>query len=380
MRPKECSLLEPIITVPDRSPQNGGHADWPRRSRPLSVAQRLKIALVPTAALWLTVAVPSASALTLDFAAPATVVTDQTQPLASYRLPTGPFVDAALPEKQVEGRFMRRVWRLDAPGQTTLEILTPLRAQIKKAGYDVIFQCATQGCGGFDFRYTTDIQPEPDMHVDLGDFRFLSAISPTSGVLSLMVSRSSTTGYVQLIEVVPPGKTGSSKDTEPAGGQQDQSADTRATERQRVPGITQPGAGALTPVPSSTDAVPDPGEALLATGSVTLEGLDFASGSSELTEGAYPSLSALATWLKANPDRTVMLVGHTDTSGSLEGNTALSRRRAQSVRQRMIANWGIPGNRIDAEGAGPLAPRASNLTEAGRTLNRRVEAVLASVE
>jgi OOP family OmpA-OmpF porin len=113
---------------------------------------------------------------------------------------------------------------------------------------------------------------------------------------------------------------------------------------------------------------------------VALDDLVFASGSSSLTEGAYPSLASLAAWLKENPGLTIAVVGHTDASGGLEGNIALSRKRAQSVRERLIANYDVPAKRVEAEGVGYLSPRASNLTEEGRQMNRRVEVMMTSTQ
>jgi len=105
--------------------------------------------------------------------------------------------------------------------------------------------------------------------------------------------------------------------------------------------------------------------------------LIFATGASALSGARYDSLARLADYLIANPDRRVVLVGHTDAEGPLEGNIALSRARASAVRQVLIDDFGAPSDRIDAEGIGFLAPRASNATDAGRQANRRVEVVLA---
>lgn len=113
-------------------------------------------------------------------------------------------------------------------------------------------------------------------------------------------------------------------------------------------------------------------------GAVVLQGLDFGTGAAELTDGRYAALAALAAWLAANPDKTVALVGHTDASGGLDGNIVISKRRAASVRTRLIEAYGVPGAQIEAQGVGYLAPIASNATEAGRQKNRRVEAVLTS--
>jgi OOP family OmpA-OmpF porin len=120
----------------------------------------------------------------------------------------------------------------------------------------------------------------------------------------------------------------------------------------------------------------DFGTELLAKGAVALDDLVFDSGSATLEQKDYASLSALAAWLVANPTRHVTLVGHTDAVGTLLANTALSRQRAQSVRDTLIARLGAAADQIDAQGAGYLAPRATNETPEGRTANRRVEVML----
>jgi OOP family OmpA-OmpF porin len=61
----------------------------------------------------------------------------------------------------------------------------------------------------------------------------------------------------------------------------------------------------------------------------------------------------------------------------LEGNVALSRKRAQAAKAWLLAR-GIPDAQVEADGVGYLAPIASNLTEEGRTKNRRVEVILTS--
>ena len=118
------------------------------------------------------------------------------------------------------------------------------------------------------------------------------------------------------------------------------------------------------------------GEGLAKRGSVALDDLIFASSAADLEAGEYASLEALAAFLRANPDSKVVLVGHTDASGGLEGNIALSRERAASVRAAMINSYDIPSDQISANGVGYLAPRDNNLTDQGRTRNRRVEVML----
>ncbi len=99
-------------------------------------------------------------------------------------------------------------------------------------------------------------------------------------------------------------------------------------------------------------------------------------GMAQLGAGDYASLRALAEYLAANPAARVALVGHTDATGALEVNIAISRRRAASVMERLASDYAVPRQQMTAEGMGWLAPLATNITPEGREANRRVEAVL----
>lgn len=106
-----------------------------------------------------------------------------------------------------------------------------------------------------------------------------------------------------------------------------------------------------------------------------LEDVVFPSGSSELTT-APASLAALAAYLAAHPERQVVIVGHSDSSGSAAANLALSKRRAAAVRRQLIDDFAVPAAQVSSDGVGQLAPRASNASAAGRARNRRVEVVV----
>ena len=293
-----------------------------------------------------------AHGLTLDLPAPVLAEESRSESFGSYALPLAPFDGQAVPARSVEGALDQRVFQLDAPDLTTLAVLDPLRAQILAAGYEVLLDCETEGCGGFDFRFGTEVMPEPDMHVDLGDFRFLSAEKGEEAI-SVLVSRSASSAYVQITRVGPA----------PAPvALQGESVDLDVEVPRALPA----------PVTGDIGAALDQG------GAVVLEDLVFASGAAALAEGDYASLAALAAWLEANPDGTLALVGHTDASGSLAANIALSQRRAEAVAQALVDAYGVEVGRISAEGVGFLAPRATNQTEAGRQKNRRVEAVVTS--
>ena len=98
----------------------------------------------------------------------------------------------------------------------------------------------------------------------------------------------------------------------------------------------------------------------------------FGSGSDVIKPGAYYLLDEIAAKLEANPVISVDIQGHTDNVGSPEANKDLSLRRAQAVKNYLVGK-GIMPNRMTTEGFGFSRPVALNGTEAGRSLNRRVE-------
>mgnify|MGYP001800366937 FL=1 len=111
-------------------------------------------------------------------------------------------------------------------------------------------------------------------------------------------------------------------------------------------------------------------------GAASIYGLAFETDAATLLESSAPALDELAAFLSINETISVLLVGHTDSQGSLEYNTELSMRRAASVRTDLISDYGISGDRLSAHGVGYLAPVSNNTSPAGRALNRRVEVVI----
>ena len=120
-------------------------------------------------------------------------------------------------------------------------------------------------------------------------------------------------------------------------------------------------------------------EALLAdlsrAGHVVVHGIYFDTDKAVVKPESEASLSEIATLLRENADLKVFIVGHTDITGDLAHNLDLSERRAAAVAEALVANHSISAERLAPRGVGPLAPVASNDTEAGRALNRRVEIV-----
>lgn len=113
---------------------------------------------------------------------------------------------------------------------------------------------------------------------------------------------------------------------------------------------------------------------LATTGHVTVHGILFDTGKSELKPESANAVAEIAKLLKADPKLKVYVVGHTDTVGSLDANLALSKARAEAVVQALVKD-GVAAARLKSFGNGPFAPVASNATDEGKARNRRVELV-----
>jgi len=104
-------------------------------------------------------------------------------------------------------------------------------------------------------------------------------------------------------------------------------------------------------------------------------GILFDFDKSDLSGNAKESMAKLGRILNEYPDTRLTIQGHTDDKGDGNYNRKLSSRRADAVRDYLIAS-GVKGGRLNTAAYGESAPIASNDTEAGRAKNRRVEVVI----
>jgi outer membrane protein OmpA-like peptidoglycan-associated protein len=108
---------------------------------------------------------------------------------------------------------------------------------------------------------------------------------------------------------------------------------------------------------------------------ITMPGdISFMSGSADINPSNYQALTVIANEVRTN-NMTMMIVGHTDNTGSVALNDSLSKARANSVASYMYAQ-GVPFGAVKTEGLSFHQPVASNSTPDGRAKNRRVEIIL----
>ncbi len=105
---------------------------------------------------------------------------------------------------------------------------------------------------------------------------------------------------------------------------------------------------------------------------IILEGINFASGKSVLTQSSLYILDKVFRTLSENEKIEVEIRGYTDSAGNYESNVKLSLKRAEAVKAYLVEK-GIAGSRILTYGFGPEKPIAPNNTRDGRAKNRRIE-------
>lgn len=109
---------------------------------------------------------------------------------------------------------------------------------------------------------------------------------------------------------------------------------------------------------------------------LSVHGFYFAPGMTEIEALNFPLLNKINEGIKQFPNSRLQILGHTDSTGSLNTNLVLSEGRATNVAKFLIETGGVDSSRVSVKGLGEEKPVASNETKEGRTLNRRVEVLI----
>ena len=245
--------------------------------------------------------------------------------------------DRGISRLNITGKTVTNVYQIDGTSLTLDQMLKPIINDLKNRQFSIELYCKTQVCGGFNFRKNLEILKPPFMLINVANYSVATAKKNNTAV-SLIASKLGATIYLQVVSI--------------GINESDLMQPDIKSEVNRF---------------SST---------LINEGAIVLDDLTYRSGSSTLGDGPFNSLLELAKFLKSTPTASIILVGHSDSTGELSQNIELSKNRAQAVADRLIKNHNIEQSRISAQGIGFLSPKTNNSTEKSRKKNRRVEAVL----
>ena len=248
---------------------------------------------------------------------------------ADYQLLVGPAKANAKTEKV--GGKVTRIFLLGPKDRSLLEIFTNYEQALRKDGFSTIFRCAGKDCGSGRI-------PELDtmFNSTVEQYYLAAKKNRPEGPLYASVTvndRYNPAARINVIEVRPM-QTGLVKVT----------ADQM-------------------------------GKDIAATGRVVLYNILFDTGKAEIKPESNATLAEIAKLLTTNAGLKIYVVGHTDNVGTYTANMDLSGRRAEAVSKALTARHGIAAQRLRAVGVASVAPVATNRTEDGRRLNRRVELV-----
>lgn len=269
-----------------------------------------------------------------------------TLPLGKYR--DGKFASS----DSVEGQLTQIAYVAPA-GKTALEVYRNYQQALAEGGFKVRYECAgDDSCGdGYDMASALTDDVIEAMRGGRANL-MIDTLDATNGNVRVLTARlQRPQGNIDLDLLV------SQDDRQPVG-----------VMLQLVEGKAM----ATGQVKVDAKAM---GQGLAQAGHIALYGIHFASDSATLQSDSDTTLAEMAKLLQAQPALKVWIVGHTDTSGALAHNLALSQQRAEAVVAALTGRYKIAANRLAAKGMGPYAPVASNRDAAGKAKNRRVEMV-----
>ncbi len=123
------------------------------------------------------------------------------------------------------------------------------------------------------------------------------------------------------------------------------------------------------------ESTPDFSHTIMADGRYVTHGILFDTNSDRLKPESAAVIKSIAAGLQTNAALNLRIEGHTDSSGDAALNLDLSRRRAEAVKQVLVAQFQVDAARLSTDGLGATKPLESNDTPQGRAQNRRVEFV-----
>ena len=241
---------------------------------------------------------------------------------------------------RLEGRVTTITY--EAPdNSSTLQILRSYQGPLESAGFETIFTCTNRACAGEEPRFESRFSAAIMTRVGL---RLSGTIYDNQRYLAARLRRPEGDVYVSLLVI-----------------------QLRQPLAQLDIIEVEPLEEGLVTVDAATMA-----RDIETTGSVALYGIHFDTNMAEVRPDSEPVLQQISRLLEQSPALRLLVVGHTDNTGTFERNLALSDERARAVVDALVSRYGIDGDRLTGHGVGSLAPVAPNTSEDGRAQNRRV--------
>ena len=291
--------------------------------------------------------------------------------LTRVRLTFGPREDGEFTHaRDLEGEHTQLLYLLNNPDISTLQVKRVFREGLEEAGFEIDYAGSDDELGSGFHRFDTFDRSRPS-GVGLGrfnwprsgrDMRFIAATHTEEPVFVnvLMHTNRSDGSPVMRVDVVD--KAGEETELamaapEPPDGQPTERDDIVAAHDREDLSAEDIEAG------------------ILAEGRVAVRDILFEFDSADIIDDSADALATIADVLQENSDLALLIVGHTDNVGDFDYNLTLSMQRAQAVADWLEDHHDVDGERLQAAGAGMMAPTASNRHEDGRARNRRVELV-----
>jgi outer membrane protein OmpA-like peptidoglycan-associated protein len=302
----------------------------------------------------------------------ASVVQYEFQPIDSRAIllaPYGENPNGPLPAKKVDGDHTVITYQL--PGDTPLIAAEQYyQKEVQKAGGGVAYSCDNSGCGRYGGG-TNGVCSSFGEHFNLAGY--MAGHLVVQHFLTTPIECHYFVGYVPAV--------GSDGDVYVAVFIYDQQRDVSTYDNQLVDrhrtvtvmvDVVEARNFAVKPELLDADSMQ---ASINISGKVALYGIYFDSRKFVIKSASVPALQQIAKLMSNNPTLHVLIVGHTDSQGDYQANMTLSMNRALAVVHALENDYNVSPARLKAVGDGMTAPVATNDTDAGRALNRRVELV-----
>lgn len=288
------------------------------------------------------------------------ICASESQEFGEYLLVTGPATSRdEIPTTALEGKITRNMYVLKDEQRSTLEVMRNYEIALEDAGFSEFYSCSGDDCAeGAEYRTFHFFRANPNLKLSckVPDNANWGMAEKEPRYFAAQLSRPAE-GDVHVAVTVAAWHL--------RGGSGPKYVFIQADAVEAAP----------MQVGMELKLADEMGRELNTTGRAVLYGILFDTDSTEIEAESEAALIEIAKLLNARQELSLLVVGHTDDEGSLEYNLDLSARRAKAVVDALVEGHGIARERLEGHGVGFLAPVASNRTEEGRALNRRVELV-----